>query len=110
MSMINYVHDPLTPMIMGPVCSPAVDLEAKIISADMINEMRMWIMDCVWDDLDADDVDDLADAVIIRGVQRHYDGGVDQFVQDQEPVDLVVARRAARVAELLAACPADTAL
>lgn len=44
--------------------------------------MRDWIMDCVWGDLDADDVPELGDAAIVRGIERHYPCGVDGFLMD----------------------------
>jgi hypothetical protein len=48
----------------------------------MIVAMRGWAADCGW--LDADMLDDYTDAQIVRGVARHYDGGVDQFCRDMD--------------------------
>jgi hypothetical protein len=42
--------------------------------------MRGWVSDCQWDD-DVD-ADDLTDAEVVSGVQRHYDGGVAGFLGD----------------------------
>lgn len=50
------------------------------VYAHLIGEARGWISDCVWANLEPDDVDDLTDEEIRRGVQRHYDGGWDAFV------------------------------
>lgn len=47
---------------------------------ELIAEMRGWVSDCVWDDLE--DVDSLTTLQIIDGVRRHYDGGVAQFESD----------------------------
>ena len=45
---------------------------------DLINEARNWIADAFSDV----DVEDLTDAEVCRGVQRHYCGGWAQFVRD----------------------------
>ena len=47
-----------------------------------IDDMRDWLKDCVWADMDSADVNDLSDSAILRGINRHYDGGVDQFRAD----------------------------
>lgn len=49
---------------------------------ETIREMRDWIADCVWQDLHEDEVDDLTDEQVVRGVARHYCGGVAAFIAD----------------------------
>ncbi len=49
-------------------------------SPDVIKYMREWLSDCVWADMDAEDFADLSDAVIVRGVAKHYAGGVAEFL------------------------------
>jgi hypothetical protein len=51
-------------------------------AADELAEMRGWVSDCVWGDLDPDVVAGLTDRQIINGVRRHYSGGVSQFLAD----------------------------
>jgi hypothetical protein len=46
----------------------------------VIADMRGWIGDCQW--ADVDQVEDLTDAEVIAGVEAHYEGGVHQFVTD----------------------------
>lgn len=53
------------------------------LSPAMVAEMRAWIADCSW--RDEPDVDALSDADVIAGVQRHYDGGIEQFRRDSAP-------------------------
>lgn len=49
--------------------------------------MRSWVKDCQWADVpEESDVDEMSDAEIIAGVNRHYDGGVHQFMMDCEAV------------------------
>lgn len=45
--------------------------------------MREWVSDCVWRDMD--DTDELTDLQVVTGVQRHYQGGVKQFITDAGP-------------------------
>lgn len=45
-----------------------------------IKAMRDWIADCVWRDLSPEDIEELTDDEIIRGVDQHYQGGVAAFV------------------------------
>lgn len=45
-----------------------------------LNFAREWIKDCVWQDIDsADDVDDLTDLQVIRGIKKHFSGGIEEF-------------------------------
>ena len=59
--------------------------ESLGITPKHIEEARDWIKDCMggWRDLESeDDVDDLTDNEILRGVQKHYNGGLAQFIKD----------------------------
>lgn len=46
----------------------------------MLTEARSWIADCVWGDMEPDDIAELTDDEIIRGVARHYYGGWEAFI------------------------------
>jgi hypothetical protein len=54
------------------------------IDVAIIKQMREWASDCQW--LDGEDLDQYSDSQIARGVARHYEGGITQFVKDSEPV------------------------
>lgn len=45
-----------------------------------INAMREWISDCQWADMDEDEIAELDDTTILRGVNRHVDGGLHEFI------------------------------
>lgn len=45
-------------------------------------EMRAWLSECDWQDVDAEDIAELPDETIRRAVDKHYCGGVRQFVRD----------------------------
>jgi hypothetical protein len=43
------------------------------------NEAQSWIRDCSWLDR-AEDLEDLTDEGVRRGIDRHYEGGWTQFL------------------------------
>ena len=47
-------------------------------------QARVWISECVWGDIDGDDIPRLSDAQVHAGINRHYAGGWAQFVSDGE--------------------------
>jgi hypothetical protein len=49
------------------------------VTKAQINEARSWIRDCSWLDK-AEDLKDLTDEEVRRGIDRHYDGGWTQFI------------------------------
>lgn len=52
---------------------------------EQIQEMRDWIADCQWPDLEPEEIDQLTDDEIIKGVKKHYSGGLEQFIADGNP-------------------------
>ena len=50
------------------------------ISPEVVRDMRDWAAECVWND--SDDLDEMDDITVIRGVNRHYDGGLAAFMAD----------------------------
>lgn len=61
-----------------------INIDPVTLDSETITAMRGWISDCTWDDLDDDEIAELPETVIIRGVQRHYSGGVAQFLADKD--------------------------
>ena len=51
------------------------------VTAPEVPAMREWIADCEWGE-NADDLATLTDAEVVVGIQRHYAGGVAQFIAD----------------------------
>lgn len=60
----------------------------KSLSLDQIAElttcMQDWVLDCQWADVDEEYIDQMSDEELLRGVSLHYDGGIDQFIRDNE--------------------------
>lgn len=50
--------------------------------AAYVDEARAWLGDCAWQNVDREDIEELPAGFILRGVARHYDGGLVQFVTD----------------------------
>ncbi len=52
-------------------------------TVEQIKDMRDWAKDCVWaEDSDSDFIDNLSDMQVIKGVEANYDGGLTQFIND----------------------------
>lgn len=49
-------------------------------SPTVIAEMRNWISDCTWAE-DSFDAEELTDLQCIQGVERHYEGGLAEFLE-----------------------------
>ena len=47
-----------------------------------IADAREWISDCEWGNLEPDDIAELSDIDIVRGVDRHYSGGWEEFLRN----------------------------
>ena len=56
--------------------------QERIDAAAHVQTMRDWIADCTWGGEDQDELDELSDTAIIAGINRHYEGGVRQFLAD----------------------------
>jgi hypothetical protein len=47
----------------------------------LIREARAWVAECVWRE-DPEDIAELSDEEILRGVDKHYGGGRVQLSRD----------------------------
>lgn len=54
------------------------------VSPAEIREMRGWLADCEWADMDVGSIAELTDTVVLRGVARHYEGGIAEFRRNVE--------------------------
>lgn len=54
------------------------------VDAATLRQMRDWVADCSWKDLDEGDEQRLTDAEAIAGIQAHYDRGVAGFLRDSQ--------------------------
>jgi hypothetical protein len=54
----------------------------RALPEPIIRAAREWVKDCEWGDLEPEDVDRLTRRLLVRGVERHYEGGWLQFVAD----------------------------
>jgi hypothetical protein len=56
----------------------------EIMTAEQLRNARNWIAECVWGDLEEEDISQLPETQVIAGIQRHYSGGLEQFIRDGE--------------------------
>ncbi len=74
---------------------------AHRLSADQLKQAREWAADCHWRDSEPEDFADpslWSDEQIARGIERHYDGGISQFLTDCAPADCVAEQERAATA------------
>lgn len=51
------------------------------ITPDDLKQMREWAKDCQWaEDYTPEEIDELPDMTILRGIDANYDGGVYDFI------------------------------
>jgi ABC-type transport system involved in cytochrome c biogenesis ATPase subunit len=53
------------------------------LNVEEVADMRLWIADCPWADLDDEQVAALSDNDVIDGVREHYEGGIGMFLADR---------------------------
>lgn len=51
-------------------------------SPEDLNQMRSWLADLAWQDMEPEDFSEVPDDAIVRAVERHYHGGVAGFLRD----------------------------
>jgi hypothetical protein len=49
---------------------------------ELLRDARSWIAEQTWVELDEFDIDTLDDDEVLAGIERHYDGGIRQFIAD----------------------------
>lgn len=57
-------------------------IDMHTVTMPQLREAQRWVLDCVWADLDDESVAELTGEQIVKGVQRHYEGGWAAFVRD----------------------------
>lgn len=53
-----------------------------VLTERLLIQARNWLGENEWQDMDAGDFAALDAAAVERGIQRHYHGGVEQFIVD----------------------------
>jgi len=75
--------EPLCDACNGPG-SMSLQAWTEGATAAQLAQARDWVADCQWVE-SAEELAELSDAAIVRGVDRHYEGGWPQFVADIRP-------------------------
>lgn len=50
-------------------------------NADVVKFGREWLSDCMWADVDAEDIMEMDEAEILNAICRHYEGGMSAFIR-----------------------------
>lgn len=54
-------------------------MNSQTLTKEELRLAREWIAECVWNDLEADEIDELSDSEILKGIRRHFAGGIAAF-------------------------------
>lgn len=68
-------HDEVLALVAVPGLPAGVD-------ATVVAEMRGWLCECTWADVDTADIALMPDRQIVDAVERHWDGGLAAFLRD----------------------------
>ncbi len=63
---------------------PPQPFKVFAVTPEIIGQMRDWLKDCQWADMEQDQFDLLTDQQVIDGVKCHYDGGLEAFLKSFE--------------------------
>jgi len=55
------------------------------LTPEEIAAAREWLADCVWPDCEPEEFATMDEQLIVRGVARHFDGGIEGFKQTCMP-------------------------
>lgn len=66
------------------------------VTPGVVAEMRAWLCDCAWADVDTADIALMPDVQIVAAVERHWDGGLANFLHDAATVTESPERGAGR--------------
>jgi hypothetical protein len=58
------------------------------LTKEQLQAAREWLADCQWEDIDAEEIQQLDAATITRAVRRHYHNGLSGFIADCAPVSV----------------------
>lgn len=83
---VNYTTDKSTGKPTISVGAPNSLARFAAENSHIIKAAREWVKDCQWQDVcEPGDVDEMSDIEILQGVNKHYEGGIRQFIIDSEP-------------------------
>lgn len=51
------------------------------MTKEQIQYAREWISECVWADLEEEQIKELSDEQVIKGVKKHFCGGIPAFIE-----------------------------
>lgn len=54
-------------------------MNPNLLSPEELKAAREWLADCVWLDVEPEEFASLPVRAIVRGIARHWDGGIEDF-------------------------------
>lgn len=56
------------------------------LNSDQLKQAREWLKECTWDNVDADDFDEMSDLQIQNGIRDYFAGGIRAFIETCEVI------------------------
>lgn len=79
-------HGLISPARRDEILSLLVDTELPPgVTPAVVAEMRAWLCECTWADVDTTDIALMPDMQIVDAVDRHWDGGLRAFLREAVP-------------------------
>lgn len=67
------------------ITSPNVLFKGIEYTPDELKKMREWVKDCQWaEEYEQDEIDELPATIILKGIDKHYCGGLAAFKKEIE--------------------------
>lgn len=64
-----------------------MSIELNLIDEETEREMRLWLADCFFPDADPEEIEhDFSKEIIVKAVDRHWEGGVEDFIKVNFPL------------------------
>lgn len=54
-------------------------MNPNLLSPEELKAAREWLAECVWPDVEPEEFATLPELAIVRGIARHWDGGIEDF-------------------------------
>lgn len=57
---------------------------AQSLSTNEIEQMRDWLKDCSWSNMEEEDFDNLSNMMVVKAIVKYYDDGLRGWWRDSE--------------------------
>lgn len=63
-----------------------IEFNGRVYTQEEVQVMRDWVSECSWgENFEPDEIQEMDAIIIVRGVNRHFDGGLAEFMRVSFP-------------------------